>query len=224
MSIGVEIEPRFSSGGSEPWSRVLASHRSGRLHLRRVSGTDVEAVWAVDALCSPADAGDREALGEFRGPLLDVGCGPGRMVLAAAEASAAALGIDVSHEAVRVARAGGAAVLVRSVFDRLPLEGRWRTVLLMDGNIGIGGDPEFLVDRCRALLARGGLLVAETEAEPEVDARGEFTVLDDEGNESAPFPWARIGWRRLQHVAAVVGFASSAHVEAGGRHFVRARR
>ena len=42
-------------------------------------------------------------------------------------------------------RLGGPA-LRRSVFDPLPGEGRWGTALLLDGNIGIGGDP-------RALLA-----------------------------------------------------------------------
>ena len=31
-------------------------------------------------------------------------------------------------------------VLHRSVFDRLPGTGRWGTVLLLDGNLGIGGD------------------------------------------------------------------------------------
>ena len=42
--------------------------------------------------------------------------------------------------------AGGPA-LVRSVFETLPGEGRWDTVLLMDGNIGIGGDPAALLGR-----------------------------------------------------------------------------
>ena len=39
----------------------------------------------------------------------------------------------------------GVTFLERSVFDRVPGAGRWRTALLLDGNIGIGGDPVALL-------------------------------------------------------------------------------
>ena len=76
------------------------------------------------------------------GPVLDVGCGPGRLVLGLAQRGTVALGVDPAPAAVALARSRGAPVLQRSVFDPLPGQGRWRTVLLADGNIGIGGDPE----------------------------------------------------------------------------------
>ena len=33
------------------------------------------------------------------------------------------------------------------MFEPLPGEGRWGTVLLLDGNVGIGGDPVALLER-----------------------------------------------------------------------------
>jgi len=75
------------------------------------------------------------------GPALDIGCGPGRFVQSIAANCTAALGIDISDSAVRQTAARGGSVLRRAVQHRLPGEGRWGTVLLADGNIGIGGDP-----------------------------------------------------------------------------------
>lgn len=216
-------EAGFAAGGAEPWRRVLRVGVGGSLHLRRVAGPAIAEVWHVDVLCGPADRDDLIALGAFEGPLLDVGCGPGRMVRAAAAQASAALGIDVSADAVRRARADGTPALERSVFERLPLEGKWQTLLLMDGNVGIGGNPDVLFARCHELLGPGGMLVAETTDARDLDECGMFTVIDDVGNESAPFPWARVGWRTAQQIAITMGFASAEHAMAGRRHFVRAR-
>src|SRR5690242_5511458 len=84
---------------------------------------------------APPDAVDDAVLDRCHGPTLDLGCGPGRLVAQLARRGVPALGVDVSHAAVRLGRAAGAAVLRRSVFDRLPGTGRWRHALLMDGNI-----------------------------------------------------------------------------------------
>lgn len=214
----------FSSGGGEPYARLLQTDRDGTLSLRRMSGDGAGEPWSVAALRAPADHDDLAAIGELDGPLLDVGCGPGRMVRAAAGLAMPALGIDVSVHAVRLTTADGTPALERSIFERLPLEGRWRTVLLMDGNIGIGGDPDALLDRCLALLAGGGSLVIEADADADLDDRALFTVVDDLDNESAPFPWARIGWRTAERTALAAGFDATEHRVAGSRHFVRATR
>lgn len=88
----------------------------------------------------------------LRGTVLDVGCGPGRLVAELAARGRPALGIDVSEAAVaHTARLGGQA-LRRSVFEPLPGEGRWDTALLLDGNVGIGGDPAALLHRMAQLL------------------------------------------------------------------------
>src|SRR5512142_1797643 len=154
--------------------------------------------------CGPLRPGDQGLLDRCRGATLDVGCGPGRLTAALHAVGLPSLGVDVSAEAVRQARARGAAVLRRDVFGRLPAEGRWRHALLADGNIGIGGDPERLLARCRALLARGGDLLVEADPPGTGTWRGLVRmVLADRA--SAPFPWAAVDAGHLAGVAARAG-------------------
>ena len=82
---------------------------------------------------------DDAVLARAAGPVLDVGCGPGRHVLALAERGIVALGIDITPAALDLARSRGAPVLARSVFERVPGTGRWSSALLLDGNLGIDG-------------------------------------------------------------------------------------
>ena len=77
--------------------------------------------------------------------MLDVGCGPGRIVAALTDHGRLALGIDIAEHAVALTRGRGTNALRRNVFDPLPGEGRWATVLLLDGNVGIGGDLDALL-------------------------------------------------------------------------------
>ncbi|MGW7193061.1 class I SAM-dependent methyltransferase, partial [Streptomyces sp. NPDC054838] len=174
---------------ADPYTVALRSGR-GPLFLRRGDG------WLlpldVERWCEEPDGADRTVLDRCRGTVLDIGCGPGRLVSALAARGHRSLGIDVSPEAVaRTARSGGTA-LHRSVFDSLPGEGRWDTALLIDGNIGIGGDPAALLRRMAEVLARRGTLVVEC-AEVEVDERCEVRVADGRGGLGSPFPWARVG-------------------------------
>ena len=97
----------------------------------------------------PPDAVERALLASLPDPVLDVGCGPGRIVAALAETGRLTLGVDPSPAAVGEAERHGAPVLRRSVFSPLPGEGRWGAVVLFDGNVGIGGSP-----RCAAATLR----------------------------------------------------------------------
>jgi SAM-dependent methyltransferase len=123
---------------------------------------DFEAVAAVD----PAygfEPGDASLVERCQGPTLDVGAGPGRLTVALAERGIPALGIDVTPDAVRQTRSAGALALTRDVFGRIPGAGRWRTVLLADGAIGIGGDPAALLRRISDLLAPQGRALVELQ-------------------------------------------------------------
>jgi SAM-dependent methyltransferase len=114
------------------------------------------AVWCRDDV-----PGDAALIGACTGPTLDVGCGPGRLAGALSAGGRPALGIDISAAAVRLARRRGAVALRRDVFGPLPGTGRWRHVLLADGNIGIGGDPSRLLRRCRDLVGTDGQVHVE---------------------------------------------------------------
>ncbi|GAA1593471.1 class I SAM-dependent methyltransferase [Actinoplanes couchii] len=139
--------------------------------------------------CRDTIAGDEGLLARCDGPTLDIGCGPGRLTAALTGSGHPALGIDVSAEAVRLTRERGAVALRRDVFEPVPGTGRWRHLLLADGNIGIGGDPHRLLARCRELLAPAGRLHVEL-APPGVPAwSGIATVRTPAGSASA-LPWA----------------------------------
>jgi len=152
------------------------------------------------------DGIDRMMLNRCEGTVLDVGCGPGRLVGALAETGTAALGVDVSAHAVQLTANRGACVLRRPVEGPLPGEGRWGTVLLADGNVGIGGDPDSLLRRCRQLLHPTGLLLVEADPDDDLDDVTPITLVDPTGRRARPLPWARLGSTALARVAARTGF------------------
>lgn len=164
---------------------------------------------------APATGTDRDVLATVVGPVLDVGCGPARHVRALLDRGVPALGIDVSPAAVRLARGRGATVLRRSVFDRVPAAGRWMTVLLLDGSIGIGGDPTPLIRRAGTLLANGGTVLVEV-APPHV-LSALVTVRLDRGGPA--FRWARVGIDGLAALAEAAGLAVGRTAAVGGRWF-----
>ncbi|MFI8292226.1 methyltransferase domain-containing protein [Streptomyces sp. NPDC085614] len=187
---------------ADPYADALRSGQ-GPLFLRRRDGGVIPL--EVERWCETPDRADRSVLGRCRGTVLDVGCGPGRLAAALAARGRPSLGIDVSPEAVaRTVRLGGSA-LCRSVFDPLPGEGRWDTALLIDGNVGIGGDPAALLRRLRRVVARSGLLIAECVPE-QVDERCEVRVDNGRGALGEPFPWARVGARALTAHASRAGW------------------
>ncbi|MEV7508528.1 methyltransferase domain-containing protein [Streptomyces sp. NPDC090085] len=213
-------EPAARAWRADPYADALRAGR-GPLYLRRHDG------WLlpldVERWCAEPDAADGTVLARCTGPVLDIGCGPGRLVAALAGLGHAALGVDVTPEAVaRTVRAGGSA-LCRSVFDPLPREGGWGTVLLIDGNIGIGGDPAALLRRAAALAAPGGSLLVEVAA-ADVDECVEVCVEDGAGGRGASFRWARLGARALCAGAKASGWSPYDSWQAAGRHFVQLTR
>jgi SAM-dependent methyltransferase len=168
---------------------------------------------------APADATDGLVVARCTGPTLDVGCGPGRLLVALRDAGLPALGLDVAPEAVRLARAAGGVVLLRSVFDRLPGEGRWSTALLLDGNVGIGGDPVALLARLAEILVPDGRAVVEVEA-PGSPSGVERVRLEGDAAVSSWFPWARLSVDDADGVARAAGLAVRDVWSGGPRWFV----
>ncbi len=173
------------------------------------------------AWSAPATEEERSMLAGVRPAVLDVGCGPGRIAAALAEAGVPALGIDVSPSALRTATGSGAIVLERSVFDHLPGEGRWGTVLLLDGNIGIGGDPVALLSRLRELLHDRGEALVEVDPPGQALVCDEVRIHDGDTIDGPWFRWAWVGADAVGELALQAGFASCHVHRYGGRYVAR---
>lgn len=165
-------------------------------------------------------AGDDAMLDACTGATLDVGCGPGRMVLALRRRRVSALGIDISAVAVRQARRHGADALVRDVFGPVPGGGTWRHALLADGNIGIGGHPQALLRRIRQLVRPGGIVLADL-ASPQTTSRVERVRLRRGEITGDWFAWATVSATDIERVARAAGFASAQCWTAAGRWLAR---
>jgi len=170
-------------------------------------------VWSSDE--APGDAG---LLQRCRGPVLDVGCGPGRLAAGLLARGVPALGVDIAPSAVALARGRGATALIRSVYERLPGEGRWTTVILADGNVGIGGDPHRLLSRIRELLAPTGALLVEAGSPGSFSGPVRLRLQDDVGV-SEEFSWWCLAVEDVASVAIETGLEPAETWEEDGRWF-----
>lgn len=174
-----------------PCELIRADGRRGPLPVGR---------WAAEP-----DATDHSLLIEpCGGPTLDIGCGPGRLTAALGARGVPAMGIDVSGVAVLSTQARGAAALRRDVFDQVPAAGRWRHILLADGNIGIGADPVRLLRRVAELLGPAGTVLVEL-ARPGLGVLREEIRLRVGSQISAAFAWAWVGADVIGSLAAAAG-------------------
>ncbi|WUI03243.1 SAM-dependent methyltransferase [Spirillospora sp. NBC_00431] len=169
-----------------------------------------------------ARPGDGGLLARCRGATLDVGSGPGRLTVALARRGVPVLGIDLAPAAVALTVAAGAPALCRDVFGRVPGTGRWRTALLADGNIGIGGDPAALLARVLTLVAPGGRVLAEVDP-PGAGARVEPLRLRSGRAVGEWFPWAHVPADAASALAAACAATVTEVWEEAGRWFVALR-
>jgi SAM-dependent methyltransferase len=179
--------------------RLLPTHR----WLGDRSADDVSAGTSGDAFDEVFD----EAVVQLcSGPTLELGCGPGRLVARLVQRGIPALGIDRSETAIRLAGLSGAPALLGDVFSPLPGLGSWQTVLLIDGNVGLGGDPLRILGRAAELLSRSGRCVVEFDAEA-IGVRSRWLRLESESTRDVGpwFKWASVGVDCAAVLAAEVG-------------------
>lgn len=159
---------------------------------------------------------DGAVVGLCDGPTIDLGCGPGRLVARLVERGVPALGVDLSATAVALARRKGAPALRRNVFDPLPGMGRWHTVLLADGNVGLGGDPWRILRRAAELMATGGRCLVEFDTAASGINMG-WVRLESSRTVGPWFRWATVGSDCMARLASDVGLAVAAIHPIGGR-------
>jgi SAM-dependent methyltransferase len=189
---------------------AAALHRAaggtdGRLQMTRADGTKVKhldtATW-----CADLRGGDTGVLARCAGPTLDIGCGPGRLTAALTTRGLPALGIDISRTAIRLARARSAPAMARSVFAPLPDEGCWQHALLIDGNLGIGGDPRRLLRRCTELIGAAGTVLVEVEPPGTATWHGDVAISDHRRT-SEMFAWSVVSVDHIGELAADAALA-----------------
>ena len=190
------------------------------LIVRAADGSRLHA--EVERWLAPVTDVDVRVLDRVIGPVLDVGCGPGRHVGALAARGVLALGVDLSPHAIRIARRQGALVLERSIFDRLPGAGAWGSALLLDGNIGIGGQPVALLRRLRALMRPGGAVLVEL-GPPGSGTEAMRARLEHGAAVSDWFEWTRVAVDAVEPPAVAAGLAVAERWCDGGRWFALLR-
>ncbi|MEV0453671.1 class I SAM-dependent methyltransferase [Catellatospora methionotrophica] len=106
---------------------------------------------------------ENDVLALARGRVLDIGCGAGRHARYLHSQGLNVLGIDVSAGAVEVCRQRGVTALLGNIYDPPPL-GRFDTLLLLGGNLGLLGSPHLapqLLASLTALAGDGAQILAE---------------------------------------------------------------
>jgi SAM-dependent methyltransferase len=213
----------FGTGGAEPYAKALLAADSRVLYLEELRDDESLTSSSMDFARwnGAADRVDVALLGSVRGPVLDVGCGPARMVRAALAMGLEVLGLDVSPTAVELGLAAGLPMYEGSVFQPLPGEGLWHTVLLVDGNVGIGGDVARLLSRCAELMSLDGELMVELNSDSHRDHTYTGRLVDIHGAYSESFPWAEVGLAGITRRTADAGLTLRQAWTAGGRRFCR---
>jgi SAM-dependent methyltransferase len=205
----------MQAGALRPYEDSLRTGAS--LSLCGDSGLEVPL--AISRWRSRVDADDQTVLERCVGPVLDVGCGPGRFVAALVERGVETLGIDIAGTAVSMTRRRGLPVLQRNVFGPVPDEGGWGTVLLLDGNIGIDGDPVSLLRRARTLVTDNGRVVVETHSDAAIGEVLSARFKIDGRPIGRSFAWAHVGLDPLRHYAREGRLQVQDTWTSGGRSF-----
>lgn len=203
MTDATSPAPLSSVTADAPFSRIFSQALRGE-PCTVVGLGATPTILPMDEWTRCADRDDHSLLALCGGPTIDIGCGPGRLTAALGDLGHVVLGIDVVPEAIGQTRSRGVLAMQRDVFKTLPAEGRWRTALLADGNIGIGGDPARLLGRAKQLIDPRGRIVVELEP-----PGAGFTVgdvhLECGASRSRSFPWAVVAVDAIAPLAHEVG-------------------
>jgi RimJ/RimL family protein N-acetyltransferase len=215
----------------DAWGEALVDHHRGR--WTPTPGLEVEGGGVGDAM-HPAwffrefdewDSWEQALLAEARrSPALDLGAGAGRASLWLQRQGVESTAIDSSAGAVEVCRERGVGdARLGDVIDP-PADKPWRLILMLCGNLGLGGSPEGtrrLLRRLAEVAAPDATLVGDTvdAGPPEIRLRIRYRGVVT--------PWWRQHNIPVGDVPALVdgtGWVLERHVRALPDHAVLLRR
>jgi SAM-dependent methyltransferase len=156
----------------DAFGRSLVDHLEGRSGPELMLEADDGSIRTADL--QPEDfflehdawpAWERAAIAHATGAVLDLGAGAGRHAVHLQLAGHAVTAVDASPGAVTVCRARRIADVRLADLSDHAFEERWDTILLMGGNLGLGGDwdpSRELLRRLAGMASPGGLLIGDS--------------------------------------------------------------
>lgn len=169
---------------------------------------------------------DREMLSTVdAGPVLDLGAGAGRAALYLQGRGLAVTAVESSPAAAEVCRRRGVLDARVGDLNEPPSDQRWGTILLLCGNLGLGGSwvgNRRLLRRLAAVAAPGALLIGDSvnyEGRSEIGLRIRYRELVT--------PWWRqrnVSAPEVADLVAGTGWTVERQIEDGVDHSVALRR
>jgi SAM-dependent methyltransferase len=172
MTLSDQVRMTLLRPEHDAFGRSLLDHQAGRagpiLLLEADDATSRPADLQPADFFLPEDAWplwERELVARATGRVLDLGSGAGRHALQLQGRGLDVTAVDISPGAVEVCGARGVSdVRQHDICTDLP-GGTWDTVLLMCGNLGLGGDwdpTRHLLGRLAGLVPVGGRLIGDS--------------------------------------------------------------
>ena len=212
--IGSNSEDPFGNPFGDPFGEALADFhfdRPGETLIVEVDGGAASPAMPPSWFFQTEDdwhPWEHRALENARGPVLDLGCGAGRASLFLERRGVEVTAIDHSPGAVMVCRDRGIRdVRLADLLDP-PTDKRWRTVLLLCGNLGLGGDWEesrrFLI-RLADVTADDAVLIGDT-VDPTVDQAPDSAYIRYQEEQIARGRYRGLVSLRLSYGATIGAF------------------
>jgi SAM-dependent methyltransferase len=197
----------FAAGQRAPaWLRVAPGRRLAH---------DLAAYFA------PVTAPERALLDLVEGPVLDVGCGPARHARFLQACGLTVIGLDRSSLALELARSLGLRHWLHADARSGPLPAV-RTVLLLDGNLGLAGTPNGavrLLHRLATACGPGGRLLVGGRA-PRHRRLRPLVVRDEYQNLVGPWGrWLQAGLPAVLDLAHPAGWRLQHAITAGAHYW-----
>jgi len=108
---------------------------------------------------------EKKALAALKGPILDLGCGAGRVSLYLQEKGLDVTALDVSPNAVEVCRRRGIRDVRLGDLRNPPKDKRWKSILMLCGNLGLAGgwsESRDLLAKLAKISTEDAILIGDT--------------------------------------------------------------